>query len=128
MAWNIENNRSVYIQLVEHIQKRILSGEYAPGDKLPSVRELAKDAGVNPNTMQRAFQELERQGLVYANRTSGRFITDNQTVLKNAAEQQAHAIVEHYYVQMRDLGFDKEAMITMLEQYEENQDERKGEQ
>ena len=128
MAWNIENNRSVYIQLVEHIQKRILAGEYAPGDKLPSVRELAKDAGVNPNTMQRAFQELERQGLVYANRTSGRFITDNQDILKNAAQQQATALVRNYYEHMRDLGFGREEMIALLRQYEENQDERKGDE
>ena len=128
MAWNIENNRSVYIQLVEHIQKRILSGEYAPGDKLPSVRELAKDAGVNPNTMQRAFQELERQGLVRANRTSGRFITDDQMVLKNAAQQQACYVVTYYYEHMRDLGFNHEEMIALLKQYIENLDEREGEE
>lgn len=121
MAWKMENDRSVYIQLVEQIQKKILSGEFKVGERLPSVRDLAKEAGVNPNTMQRAFQELERLGLVYSNRTSGRFITDNQTVLKNAAKQQATQYVKHYYVHMKGLGYTKEEMAKLVQEYKDEE-------
>ena len=75
MAWALINDRPIYLQLMERIQTDIVSGKYKPGEKLPSVRELALDAAVNPNTMQKALSELERIGLVYSQRTSGRFIT-----------------------------------------------------
>ena len=76
MPWNLDNDRPIYMQLMERIQQDIISGAYQPGDKLPSVRDLAVEAAVNPNTMQKALSELERCGLVYSQRTSGRFITD----------------------------------------------------
>ena len=115
MAWQIENNRSVYIQLVERIQQMILSGEFKPGDRMPSVRDMAKTAGVNPNTMQRAFQELERQGLVYSNRTSGRFITDNSQIIDNARECQAMQLIKNFYDKMRELGYSMQQMHSMLD-------------
>ena len=82
MAWALNNDRPIYLQLMERIQTDIVSGKYKPGEKLPSVRELALDAAVNPNTMQKALSELERIGLVYSQRTSGRFITEDDTMLK----------------------------------------------
>ena len=82
MPWNLDDSRPIYLQLMERIQHDIISGVYQPGDKLPSVRDLALDAAVNPNTMQKALSELERGGLVYSHRTSGRFITDDSTLLK----------------------------------------------
>ena len=115
MAWQIENNRSVYIQLVERIQQMILSGEFKPGDRMPSVRDLAKAAGVNPNTMQRAFQELERQGLVYSNRTSGRFITDNAQIIDQARQYQAMQLIKSFYEKMHELGFSTGEMHSMLD-------------
>ena len=78
MEWIIDSDRPVYKQLIEQIELRIVSGLFAPGDKLPSVREMAAEASVNPNTMQKALSELERTGLVYAQRTGGRFITEDQ--------------------------------------------------
>lgn len=77
MAWELDSDRPIFIQIVERIQMEIISGKYSPGDKLPSVRELAAVAAVNPNTMQKALTELERTGLVYSQRTSGRFITED---------------------------------------------------
>ena len=76
MAWTLDSDRPIFLQIVERIQTDIVSGRYQPGDKLPSVRDLAAEASVNPNTMQKAFAELERTGLVYSRRTSGRFITE----------------------------------------------------
>ena len=76
MAWSFENGRPIYTQLLEQIEQRIISGEYSAGEKLPSVRELAAEAAVNPNTMQRAMAKLEQRGLVVTNRTAGRTVTE----------------------------------------------------
>ena len=81
MPWELDNDRPIYLQLMERIQHDIISGVYKPGDKIPSVRDLALDAAVNPNTMQKALSELERSGLLYSQRTSGRFITDDEKLL-----------------------------------------------
>ena len=78
MAWNFVKDRSIYLQLIDIIQNRIATGYYTPGSKLASVRDLASEAEVNPNTMQKALAELERMGLVYSQRTSGRFVTDDE--------------------------------------------------
>ena len=81
MSWTLDNDRPIYLQLMERIQRDIIAGVYQPGDKLPSVRDLALEAAVNPNTMQKALSELERSGLVYSQRTSGRFITEDTEML-----------------------------------------------
>ena len=81
MAWELDSDRPIFIQIVERIQMEIISGKYSPGDKLPSVRDLAAVAAVNPNTMQKALTELERTGLVYSQRTSGRFITEDAKMI-----------------------------------------------
>ena len=81
MPWDLDNERPIYLQLMERIQQDIVSGVYKPGEKIPSVRDLALDAAVNPNTMQKALSELERSGLVYSQRTSGRFITEDAGML-----------------------------------------------
>ena len=82
MKWSFENGIPIYLQILRRLRTEIASGAYPPGSKLPPVRELALEAGVNPNTMQRAFAELERDGLVYTQRTSGRFVTEDVDVLK----------------------------------------------
>ena len=78
MDWNFRNDQPIYSQLTQRLTEAIVSGIYAPGEKLPSVRELAVEAGVNPNTVQRALSELERDGLVFSQRTAGRFVTENE--------------------------------------------------
>ena len=83
MAWNLKSDRPIYIQIVEILSMRIISGVYPPGGKVPPVRELAMEAGVNPNTMQKALTDLERSGLIVTQRTSGRTVTeDSDTILK----------------------------------------------
>jgi DNA-binding transcriptional regulator YhcF (GntR family) len=77
MNWQFDNDMPIYSQLVGQIKQRIVAGVFPPGERLPSVRDLATDAGVNPNTMQRALQELERNGLVFSQRTAGRFVTED---------------------------------------------------
>ena len=102
MPWNLYNNRPIYLQLVERIQMDIVSGVYHAGDKLPSVRELAADAAVNPNTMQRALTELEREGLLIGGGTSGRTVTKEEQVLsamrQKALEDLARECAEKFMV------------------------------
>ena len=81
MQWNLSDNRPIYLQLMDTITLAITSGALPAGSRLPSVRELAAQAGVNPNTMQRALSELERSGLLYSQRTAGRFVTDQFEII-----------------------------------------------
>ncbi len=114
MPWNLDNDRPIYLQLMERIQHDIISGVYKPGDKLPSVRDLAVEAAVNPNTMQKALSELERCGLVYSQRTSGRFITDNTDMLKEMRTELAREHIQNFFEQMRKLGFSDEDTLEMI--------------
>ncbi|MCP1109921.1 GntR family transcriptional regulator [Lachnospiraceae bacterium PF1-21] len=106
MPWDLDENRPIYLQLMERIEQDIVSGKYNPGDKLPSVRDLALEAGVNPNTMQKAMSELERDGLIHAKRTSGRFITEDENMIKELKRELAQEHIRAFIENMRQLGFD----------------------
>lgn len=114
MTWNLTSDRPVFIQIIEKLKLDIITGVYKPGDKLPSVRDLAGEAAVNPNTMQRAFSELERDGLVYTMRTSGRFITEDITMIQGLKEQMAVNAIAEFLSNMERLGFNKEDAISLL--------------
>lgn len=116
MPWNLDDSRPIYLQLMERIQHDIISGVYQPGDKLPSVRDLALDAAVNPNTMQKTLSELERSGLVYSHRTSGRFITDDSSLLKKIKTDLAQEYISGFLGQMRHLGLDDSETLEMIKQ------------
>ena len=116
MPWELDNDRPIYLQLMERIQHDIISGVYKPGDKIPSVRDLALDAAVNPNTMQKALSELERNGLVYSQRTSGRFITDDEELLKNMKMQLATEHIRQFFEQMHHLGFSDDETLQMIQE------------
>ena len=108
MEWNFRNGIPIYTQIIDEMTMRIASGAYKPGDKVPAVRELAMDAGVNPNTMQRALAELERRGLVYSERTSGRFITNEESVLKDLREDLAKRYFDELAKKLGKIGMDQE--------------------
>ena len=114
MQWNIRSDAPVYAQLVEHIKLAIISGEYALGARLPSVRELAAEAGVNPNTMQRAFAELERDGLVLTQRTAGRTVTEEAARVEDAKRHLAAAAIQTFWVSMRRLGYGQGEALQLL--------------
>lgn len=114
MPWILDDTRPIYLQLEDQIKARIIAGVYRPGEKLPSVRELAAEAAVNPNTMQKALTELERSGLVFAQRTSGRFITEDTQIMKNLKEQLAKEQIEQFLSSMEQLGFRKEEILSLL--------------
>lgn len=114
MPWNLDSDRPIFIQIVERIQMQILSGKYQPGDKLPSVRDLAMEAAVNPNTMQKALAELERSGLVYTQRTSGRFITEDQNMIEQLKKEHAKQTIDTFLLNMQRIGYSKEETLEMM--------------
>lgn len=115
MPWNLDNDRPIYLQLMERIQQDIIAGVYPPGGRLPSVRELAMNAAVNPNTMQKALSELERNGLVYSKRTSGRFITEDKTMLQQLKETTATEHIREFFEKMRQLGFENDETLALIQ-------------
>lgn len=114
MPWNLNSDRPIFIQIVEIIKLSIISGKYAPGDKLPSVRDLAQEAAVNPNTMQKALSELERTGLVYSQRTSGRFITEDVKMIEELKSALAKEKIEEFLESMQQLGYKNEETISLM--------------
>lgn len=126
MSWNLNSERPIYAQLMERITLDIISGIYPPGSKLPSVRDLAQDAGVNPNTMQKALSELERTGLLFSQRTSGRFVTEELTMIEKIKTELASEQVREFLEKMRNIGFDKETTLQLIQQADEEEKETKG--
>lgn len=114
MSWTLDNDRPIYFQLMERIQRDIIAGVYQPGDKLPSVRDLALEAAVNPNTMQKALSELERSGLVYSQRTSGRFITEDTEMLTQMKKELATEHIQEFFQKMEQLGFSRAELLTLV--------------
>lgn len=118
MQWKFDGNAPIYTQLVDQMKLGIVSGEWIPGQRIPAVRELAVDAGVNPNTMQRALQELERQGLMFSQRTSGRFITEDREMIEDAKRTLANRHISAFIRQMQALGYTRQEIVAMLEEAE----------
>ena len=115
MAWELDADRPIYAQLVERIRMQIVSGYYQPGGKLPSVRELAATAGVNPNTMQKAFEELERTGLIITQRTNGRNVTEDEELIAGVKQGMAREHMEVFFSKMKELGFTKEEIKALVD-------------
>ena len=114
MSWEIDNKRPVYIQLIDELKRRIITGTYQPGSKMPSVRELASEASVNPNTMQRALSDLESEGFIITQRTSGRTITEDEGMIYEAKKVMAREQVRDFIEKMMALGFSKEDIIELI--------------
>ena len=104
MEFLFDTDRPIYVQLVEALRRAIISGELSPGQRLPSVRELALKAQVNPNTMQRALTQLEDEGLVYTERTNGKFVTENETLISGAKQTLAREKARLFLEEMRKMG------------------------
>ena len=114
MAWELDTDRPIYAQLVERIQMQIVSGHYLPGGKLPSVRDLAAVAAVNPNTMQKAFAELERSGLIVTQRTNGRIVTEDEQRIRDIRAGLAKEQVDNFFTKMRELGYAETETLELL--------------
>lgn len=115
MPWEISSEKSVYLQLIDIIKQKIMSGEYQPGQRLPSVRELAADAAVNPNTMQRALTELEREGLLYTQRTNGRFVSEDAGMIDGIRMSGVEQKAREFYREMVQNGLSADEIRRLLE-------------
>ena len=119
MEWKFRSDLPIYSQLVEQIKLGIVSANLLPGERLMSVRDMATEAGVNPNTMQRALQELERDGMVYSQRTAGRFVTENMQVIERAKKKFAEEQIRSFLEAMKKLGYQWEEILALLKEKEE---------
>ena len=120
MEYHFTNDKPIYVQIVEYFKIQIVSGLRPQGSRVESVRDLAVEAKVNPNTMQKALSELERLGLVKTERTSGRFITDDKEKIAAMREEIAGVEVKSFIKKMRALGFEKKEIKKMIDQYEDD--------
>jgi len=115
MKWDIKADRPIYLQLVEQIQLGIIAGQFPIGTKLPSVREFAAEVGVNPNTMQRALAVLETEGLIYAQRTSGRFITEDEEKIMELKTALANEQIQAFLKHMEKIGYSIQDVIKLIQ-------------
>ena len=114
MEWTIRGDLPIYSQLVEQIRLAIVSGRMLPGEKIPSVRDLAAESGVNPNTMQRALQELERQGIIYTQRTAGRYVTEDTQVIARVKAELAEKQLQSFMSSMKTLGYSADDIMALI--------------
>ena len=119
MAWNLQSDRPIYAQLVDQIQRMIVTGIFPAGSRLPSVRELAAEAAVNPNTMQRALVKLEEDGLLYTQRTSGRYVTEETERIMEVKRALAEELIRQFVENMNRLGYTREQSVELLKKEEE---------
>ena len=116
MQWKLSDDRPIYVQLMETITAAIASGTLAAGSRLPSVREMAAQAGVNPNTMQRALAELERDRLLYSQRTAGRFVTDQSDRITQKRKELAMQQIRIFLSSMKEMGYTSEQTLNLIQQ------------
>ena len=116
MQWKLSDDRPIYVQLMETITAAIASGTLAAGSRLPSVREMAAQAVVNPNTMQRALAELERDGLLYSLRTAGRFVTDQSDRITQKRNELAMQQIRIFLSSMKEMGYTSEQTLNLIQQ------------
>ena len=116
MNYFFDNERPIYVQLVEKLRIEIVSGKLKSGERIPSVRELALIARVNPNTMQKALAELENEGLIYTERTNGKFVTDNNELIDKIKMELAEEKVNNYIKDMKNIGITYEEAVKYLQE------------
>lgn len=118
MEWQIAAGRPVYLQLVEQLERAVVTGVYPPGERVPAVRDLAAQAQVNPNTMQRALAEMESRGLLVTQRTSGRTVTSDTALIAKTRQALAASLAQDFLAQAKALGLTREEILALLQQEE----------
>ena len=114
MDKKLEENMPIYVQIMNRVCEAIAAGELKPGQRVASVREMAQQFEVNPNTMQRALNELERKGLLESERTAGRFVTEDKVLIGKLKKEMAESTVDAFRNEMAALGFSDEEMIDFF--------------
>lgn len=114
MSFDFNSNTPIYIQIIEHIKMLIISKKYLPNDKIPSVRELSFIYEVNPNTVQKALTELEDMGLIYTERTNGKFVTTNEVLIDKITNETIENMIDIFYESMSKIGLTKKQVLERL--------------
>lgn len=114
MSYEFSNDMPIYLQVLEHIKMQIIAKEYKSNQKLPSVRELSLIFEVNPNTIQKALAELEDIGLIFTERTNGKFVTDDLKIIKKITEQTVSGKIKDFFESMAKLGFSKQEILDLI--------------
>ncbi len=122
MSFEFDPNRPIYLQIVEEVKKRAVRGQYPPGVQLPSVRDMARSMSVNPNTMSRAYMELERESFVEARRGQGSFVTEETGRLEVERQELAQAACDRFIAELRELALDIEQVDQLLREIRETVD------
>lgn len=123
MKWEFKNGIPIYLQIIAQIKVMIASGELRAGSKIPPVREMAVEAGVNPNTMQRALTQLEQEGLLYTQRTAGRFVSEDENVMKELRKAMSEQYIADMFHNLEKMGMDKQEIIDAVKDYQEDKGE-----
>ena len=108
------DNLPIYIQIIDYLKRKIVTNELKEGEKLPSVRELSTEMKVNPNTIQRSYQELERENLVFTQRGMGTFVTEDKNTIKKLKKNMASNVINNFVEDMKSLGYSLEDMIDLI--------------
>lgn len=124
MKWEFKNGIPIYLQIIAQIKVMIASGELRAGSKIPPVREMAVEAGVNPNTMQRALTQLEQEGLLYTQRTAGRFVSEDKNVMKELRKAMSEQYIADMFHNLEKMGMDKQEIIAAVKNYEKDKGEK----
>ena len=114
MSYSFNDDTPIYTQIIEHIKMQIIGKKYLPKQKIPSVRELSYEYQVNPNTVQKALSELENMGLIFTERTNGKFVTDDETLIDGIKQQTIQKMVDEFYLSMEKIGIKKEQVLQIL--------------
>ena len=114
MAWSFTSGKPVYLQIAERISDSVISGEYKPGEQIPTVRQLALEAAVNPNTVQHAFAELENEGIIVSRGTVGRYVTEDGAIIELCRQKQAEQTVDEFVNKIKKLSVSKAEIIKMI--------------
>lgn len=114
MDIKFDDKRPIYIQIMDYIKQQIISGKVKEGEKLPSVREMSSIFKVNPNTLQRVYQELEREGITYTQRGMGTFIKEDKGMIEGLKKHRANEIITSFIEGMKTMGFSDEKILEIV--------------
>jgi len=114
MGFNFNNETPIYMQIIEYIKMQIISKKYLPNEKLPSVRELACELEVNPNTVQKALGELEDMQLIFTERTNGKFVTNDENLINNLKNETIRKMLNNFYESMQKIGLEKNEILEII--------------
>ncbi|WP_042159734.1 GntR family transcriptional regulator [Paenibacillus gorillae] len=127
MTMEFDNNQPIYLQIMNHMKRQIIAGKLKPGDKIDSVRELAAELQINPNTIQRTFQELEREGIVETKRGLGRYVTSEESTIMSIKKEMAGDLLDRFVIGMKELGFESKDIITIVSEAVSDKDKKGSE-